>query len=524
MIVQTRPEASVRSTPLVLVVAGAALVIVLSATIVTIALPNMATYFHRSQTDMTWAVNAYTLAFGGLLLLGGRSGDLFGRRRMLMVGIGLFGAGSLVAGLATSFELLLAGRAVQGVGAAIASPIALSLITIHFEEGAGRNRAIALYSAISGAGLVFGLLLGGVLTEYLTWRWVLLINVPIGLALIVATFYFVAESPRVRGHIDVVGSLISVAGMGGLVYGLIHAGSNGWYDDETIAVLSLSVAALAGFVLYEAYLATEPIMPIRIFADRNRASAYLLILVAGAAIFGTFYFISFFVQGVLGYSALKSGFALLPAVAVLIASAQLSSMLLTRLTAKTLVVAGTIILTLATLDLSRISADSSYLTEVLPALIALAIGLGAVLVPLTVLVMHAVPARDAGLASAVLNAGQQIGGSIGLAVLASAAATAAAHSAKSVGLALFAKYGLGDHVANFVNLGAVVRSGGTAPAAAQRDAIAVHAINTVQAHADGVGFQTAAIFGGIAIVVAIVGISGRSRESALDHVDGQPAT
>jgi MFS family permease len=205
MIVQTRPEASVRSTPLVLVVAGAALVIVLSATIVTIALPNMATYFHRSQTDMTWAVNAYTLAFGGLLLLGGRSGDLFGRRRMLMVGIGLFGAGSLVAGLATSFELLLAGRAVQGVGAAIASPIALSLITIHFEEGAGRNRAIALYSAISGAGLVFGLLLGGVFTEYLTWRWVLLINVPIGLALIVATFYFVAESPRVRGHIDVVG-------------------------------------------------------------------------------------------------------------------------------------------------------------------------------------------------------------------------------------------------------------------------------------------------------------------------------
>jgi hypothetical protein len=193
-----------------------------------------------------------------------------------------------------------------------------------------------------------------------------------------------------------------------------------------------------------------------------------------------------------------------------------------RSTPLVLVVAGAALVIV--LSATIVSADSSYLTEVLPALIALAIGLGAVLVPLTVLVMHAVPARDAGLASAVLNAGQQIGGSIGLAVLASAAATAAAHSAKSVGLALFAKYGLGDHVANFVNLGAVVRSGGTAPAAAQRDAIAVHAINTVQAHADGVGFQTAAIFGGIAIVVAIVGISGRSRESALDHVDGQPAT
>ena len=511
MIVQTRPEAPVRSSPVLLVVAGAALVIVLSATIVTIALPSMATYFHRSQTDMTWAVNAYTLTFGGLLLLGGRSGDLFGRRRMLMTGIGLFSAGSLAAGLATSFEPLLAGRAVQGIGAAIASPIALSLITSEYCEGPRRNRAIALYSAISGAGLVFGLLLGGVVTEYLDWRWVLLINAPIGLALIVATFAFVPESPRVRGHLDIVGSLISVAGMGGLVYGLIHAGTNGWYDRETIAVLSVSIVALTGFALYEANLATAPIMPIRIFADRNRASAYLLSLVAGAAIFGSFYFISFFVQSVLGYSALKSGFALLPAVAVLIASAQLSSMLLARLPARTLAVAGSVIITLATLDLSRVSAGSSYLAEVLPALIVLAIGLGAVLVPLTVLVMHAVPTRDGGLAAALLNTGQQVGGSIGLAVLASAAATAATSSAKSVGLALFAKYGLGDHVANFVSLGARVRTGAIAPVAAQRDAVARYAINTVQAHADGVGFQTAAIFGAVAIVVAIVGITARTR-------------
>jgi hypothetical protein len=210
-------------------------------------------------------------------------------------------------------------------------------------------------------------------------------------------------------------------------------------------------------------------------------------------------------------------------VAVLIVSAQLSSMLLGRLSPKTLALAGSIILTLATLELSWVSADSSYLTQVLPALVVLAIGLGAVLVPLTVLVMHAVPARDAGLAAAVMNAGQQVGGSIGLAVLASAAATAATSSAKSVGLALFAKYGLGDHVANFVSLGAQVTNGGTAPAAARDDAVAVQAINTVQAHADGAGFQTAAIFGAIAIVVAIVGITARPHESALDHVDGQPA-
>ncbi len=240
-----------RPNLILLVIAGASLMIVLDATIVNIALPSMGRYFQRSSTDMTWAVNAYTLAFGGLLLLGGRAGDLFGRRRMLMLGLALFTVGSLAAGLATSFEQLLAGRALQGVGAAIASPTALSLIAIEFDEGAERSRAIAVYSAVSGAGAVFGLLLGGALTDYLNWRWVLFVNVPLGLALIAATARFIAESTRRPGRIDVVGSLLSIAGLAGLVYGIIRAGDDGWGNLDALGLLAASVLVLVGFGFYE---------------------------------------------------------------------------------------------------------------------------------------------------------------------------------------------------------------------------------------------------------------------------------
>src|SRR3954470_14467687 len=238
---------------ILLVIAGAQMMVVLDGTIVNIALPSMGRYFDRSQTDMTWALNAYNLAFGGLLLLGGRMGDIFGRRRMFVLGLGLFTLGSLLAGIAANFPLLLAGRAVQGIGGAIASPTALSLITTEFEEGEARNRAIAVYAAVSGAGAALGLLLGGILTEYLSWRWVLFVNVPIGIVLMLGAYSFLHESDRLKGKFDLFGAFLSVAGMVSLVYGFIHVAHSGWSNTETFSVFSAAMLLLVGFVFYEAF-------------------------------------------------------------------------------------------------------------------------------------------------------------------------------------------------------------------------------------------------------------------------------
>src|SRR4051794_18769111 len=241
-----------------LVIVGAQMMVVLDGTIVNIALPSMGNYFDKSQTDMTWALNAYTLAFGGFLLLGGRMGDILGRRRMFVVGLGLFTLGSFLAGVAASFPLLLAGRAVQGVGGAIASPTALSLNTTEFEEGKERTRAIAVYAAVSGAGAALGLLLGGILTNYLSWRWVLFVNVPIGVLLIGGAFLYLHESERLRGKFDFVGALLSVVGLVATVYGFIHVAHSGWSNTQTFVVFAAALVLLLSFVYYEAKIATEP--------------------------------------------------------------------------------------------------------------------------------------------------------------------------------------------------------------------------------------------------------------------------
>src|SRR5262252_6845324 len=302
---------------ILLLIAGAQLMVVLDATIVNIALPSMGAYFHKNQTDMTWAINAYALAFGGLLLLGGRAGDILGRRRMFIIGLGLFSLGSLLGGLSTTFALLLGGRVVQGIGGAIASPTALSLVTVSFKEGKERNRAFAVYAAVSGAGGALGLLLGGLLTEYATWRWVLFVNVPIGVLLMIGGFMFIHSSERLKGKFDILGSVLSVAGMVALVYGFINAANHSWSDGTTIASLTAGVVLLVAFVLYEA---RSPIamMPLRIFNNRSRAASYLIMLIIGAAMFGMFYFMTFFIQGVMGFSALKTGVAYLPFTAVFI--------------------------------------------------------------------------------------------------------------------------------------------------------------------------------------------------------------
>jgi EmrB/QacA subfamily drug resistance transporter len=518
-----------------LIIAGAQLMVVLDGTIVNIALPSMGHYFDKSQTDMTWALNAYSLAFGGLLLLGGRAGDILGRRRMFIVGLGLFTVGSFLAGIAPTFPLLLAGRVVQGLGGAIASPTALSLITTEFEEGPARNRAIAVYAAVSGAGAALGLMLGGILTEYFTWRWVLFVNVPIGIALMIGAFFYLHHTERLKGRFDFPGAAMSVAGMVALVYGFIHVAHDGWGNSETVVVFAAAIVLLSSFVYFEAKVAKAPMMPMRIFENRNRAGTYLVMLVVGAGMFGMFYFITFFVQGVREYSALKTGFAFLPVALTIGVVAQVVSRLLPKLGPKVLITAGTVVLTAAMLWLSRVSVHSGYASTLLPGMLVLAVAMGLLFVPLTVTAVSRVSNTDAGLASALLNVGQQVGGAIGLSVLATVFQTSANNFAAShratlmhaVGAlpgdlpqrigARVAKAGQSglqpEDIAKFVKSLPHVEQ----PFAAKFFAGPYHEFaRELQAHASGQGFFGAAVFALVALVVALFVINAKKSDVPIE--------
>src|SRR3954471_18553814 len=379
----TTARRTTHKTLLLFLIAGAQLMVVLDSTIVNIALPSMGRYFDKSQTDMTWAINAYTLAFGGLLLLGGRAADILGRRQMFILGLGLFSVGSLLAGLATNFEVLLAGRVVQGIGGAIAAPTALSLITTLFAEGRERNRAFAVYAGVSGGGAAIGLLLGGVLTEYFDWRWVLFVNVPIGVALMVGGFRYIHDSERLSGKFDLVGSLLSVTGMVALVYGFINAANHSWSAGTTVASLGGGVVLLVAFVLYESR-SSIAMMPMRIFANRSRAASYVIMLIIGAALFGMFYYLTFFIQGVMGFSSLKSGLAYLPFSAVIIVGSGIVSQVLPRVGPKPLIVLGSAFMTVGLFWFGQVDPHTTYWSSVFPAMMVMATGLAMVFVTLTV--------------------------------------------------------------------------------------------------------------------------------------------
>ncbi len=528
-----------------LLIAGAQLMVVLDGTIVNIALPSMANYFNKTQTDMTWALNAYTLAFGGLLLLGGRAGDILGRRRVFIAGLALFTLGSFLGGIANSFEFLLIGRIVQGLGGAIASPTALSLITNSFREGHERTRAFAVYAAVSGAGAALGLLLGGILTEYLTWRWVLFVNVPIGIALIAGAFFYIHETERHHGQFDYFGGLLSVLGMVGIVYGFINAANHGWAKPTTLVTLIGGVVLLIVFFLWETR-ANDPMLPMRVVEDRNRGGAYLVMLIVGAGMFGMFYFVTFFVQGVMEFSALRTGFAFLPVAFTIGITSQVMTRLMPRFGPKPLIITGTVLLTAAMFWYSTVDRHSGYLNKFLPGMIVMAIGMGCIFVPLTTVAVSRVQNTDAGVASAMLNVGQQVGGSIGLSVLATVAATAGRHSAnthKAELPAALAKSGLSPQgqqkVGEFLQ-----KSGSSSPdKTAIKDFIKTlgptdqakagrfftgpyHEIaSTIQAHASGMGFLTAALFGVAAFLIAVLVINVKKSdmpthqaESAAVHV------
>ena len=405
------------------VISAAQLMVVLDGTIVNIALPHVKADLGFSQANLAWVVNAYTLAFGGLLLLGGRMGDLLGRRKVFTAGVVIFAIASLLGGIAQTETQMIAARVLQGVGAAVASPTALSLITTTFPAGPARNRAFAVYAAMSGAGAAIGLILGGALTE-LSWRWTFFINVPIGVLVVVLAPKFLAESPRQRGRFDVVGAVTGTAGLVSLVYGLTHAAPpNSWTDPVTVAFLTAGVVLLAIFLAVESR-SSHALMPFRVLANRNRATTYLAMLAIGAALFSMFYFLGQYIQVVLGYSAILTGVAFLPFSVGIVGAAQLSSYLVARVDPRWIAGTGAVVAAGGMFTLSRVSVGSSYFPDLIVPMLVLSIGMGLVFVPLTLTAVVGVPQEDTGIASAVLNTMQQIGGAIGLATLSTVAVNA----------------------------------------------------------------------------------------------------
>jgi EmrB/QacA subfamily drug resistance transporter len=423
----------------------AQLMVVLDGTITNIALPYIGRDLDIVQANLSWIVTGYALAFGGLLLLGGRLGDLYGRRRIFAAGLTIFAVASLVGGVAQSEAMLLASRSLQGLGAALASPAALALITTTFPAGRQRNRAFAVYAAMSGAGAAVGLILGGWLTgldsvlgiELSGWRLTFLINVPIGIGAALLARRFLNESESHPGEMDIPGALTGTFGLLGIVYGLTRAGDAryGFDDPWTIASLVAGAVLLGLFAFLESR-AEHPLMPLHIFKNRTRAASFAAMMLGPAAMFAMFYFLSLFVQQVVGYSPLKAGFAFLPFSAGIVIGAGLASNLASRIDPRFLAGTGTLLASFSLFMFSRLSIDDSpsaivaavagqgtagssvsYVTDLLPWIVTMSIGMGLTFVPLTLTAVHHIQAHDSGIGSGVLNTMQQVGGALGLATL-----------------------------------------------------------------------------------------------------------
>ena len=417
------------------VIATAQLMVVLDATIVNVALPHIQNALHFSGSNLEWVVNAYTLVFGGLLLLGGRSGDLLGRRRVFIAGLLVFALASLAGGFATDQAWLLAARAVQGAGAAMAAPTALSLIAVTFPEGPPRNRALGVYAAVSVAGIAVGLIAGGLLVSYLSWRCVFFVNVPIGLLVAALATRVLPDPGRRTGRFDLPGAITGTAGIAALVYGLSSAatttnGVSHWGDTKVIAALAAAAVLLAAFAVIEVR-STNALLPMRVLRSRDRTGAYLISLCVGTALFGMFFFLTIFVQNVWGYSPLKTGIAFLPLVAVIMAASGIASQAVPRIGARPLLIAGSASIAGGMFWLSRISEHSSYAGGLLGPMLIIAAGLGLLFVPMSLVSLTKVRENDTGVASSLFNVGQQVGGSIGLAILGTVAWSAVASNLRS---------------------------------------------------------------------------------------------
>jgi EmrB/QacA subfamily drug resistance transporter len=408
------------------VVAISQLMLVLDGSIMNIAIPSAKAELGISDANQQWVITAYTLAFGSLLLLGGRIGDYVGRKKIFIVGLIGFAAASALGGIAANEGMLYSSRALQGVFGALLAPAALAIISETFTVPAERAKAFGVFGAISGGGAAIGLIVGGTLTEFFSWRWCLGVNTPIAIIAAILAIKFVHES-KAEGDktYDIPGVLFATAGLFSLTYGFNEAATKGWSATSTLTYLGASILLLIAFVIIESKVA-NPLMPLRVITERNRGGSYLGSLVVGAGLFSMFLFLGLYLQVVLGYSPLKSGFAFLPFTAGIIIFAGVASQLLPKVGPKPLMVPGLIAASVGLLLLTRITPETSYATHVVPSLLIMSSGMALVFIPLTSTSLHGISGHDTGVASAMVNTSQQIGGSLGTALLNTVSATAAA--------------------------------------------------------------------------------------------------
>jgi EmrB/QacA subfamily drug resistance transporter len=399
--------------------------IVLDNSIVITGLPRIQDELGFTTVGLSWVQNAYTLVFGGLLLLGARAGDILGRRRMFLVGLTVFAAASLAIGAAQTAEWLIAARAVQGVGAAILAPSTLALLTASFRDGPDRTRAVAAYGSVAGIGASVGLVVGGLLADQLSWRVGFFLNLPLGIVMAVAALRYLTETERIGGRFDVLGALCSTLGMGALVFGIVQAGAAGWTDPVVGTSIVAGLLLLALLVLNE-WRAQQPILPLRLFASRERSGAYAARMLFLGAMMGYFFFLTQFLQGVFGFTPLQAGLAFLPMTVVNFAVALLVPRLTRRFGNGALLAGGIAVTAGGMAWLSTVTADSAYLTAVALPMVLIGIGQGMAFAPLTASGIAGVNAKDAGAASGLVNASHQLGGSLGLGILVTVAAGAAA--------------------------------------------------------------------------------------------------
>jgi EmrB/QacA subfamily drug resistance transporter len=424
------PSSSRAANPwLILVIACLAqFMVVLDITIVNIALPSVQRGLHFSASNLQWVVNGYTLVFGGFLLLGGRAADLLGRRRLFIAGVILFTAASLLNGFAQTSGMLIAGRALQGLGGALVSPAALSIVTTTFPEGRERTRALAIWSAIAAGGSAVGLLMGGVLTDIASWRWVFFVNVPVGALAVALALRFISESrlDTARRSYDLGGAVTVTGGLVVLVYGIVKAQTWGWGSGRAIIDFAVAVALLAAFIVIESRSKT-PLMRLGIFRIRSLAVGDGALLFVASGMFGMFFFASLYVQEILGYSPLKAGLAFLPVTGGIMLGSGLAQALIGRVGVRTVATVGVTIGGLGLLVLTGLPVHGHYASNLLTGLVPLAFGLGVAFVPITILATSGIPAEDSGLSSGLFNVAQQVGGSLGLAILSTFAASRTSH-------------------------------------------------------------------------------------------------
>ena len=392
--------------------------VILDATIVNVALPSIQADLGMSESGLQWVVNAYALLFGGFLLLGGRAGDLIGRKRVFLAGLVLFTAASLACGVATGETMLVMARGAQGLGAALISPAALSIVTTTFAEGAERAKALGVWAAIAVGGGAVGLVLGGLLVETLSWPWIFFVNIPVGIAAFVLSLRFVPESKDEHAHksFDVLGAVTVTGGLVALVYGIVRSAESGWSSVEVVGFLALAAVLLGSFVLIERR-SVEPLVRLSIFSVRTVRGANVAMFVVAAGMFARFFFNTLYVQKVLGWSPLESGLAFLPFTGGIIVGAGLAQPLLRKLGAREVPVIGSMLAAAGLLLFLRLTPESTYVGDLLPGIVLTSIGMGLVFVPVTLIATSGVPADDAGLASGLYNTSQQIGGALGLALL-----------------------------------------------------------------------------------------------------------